>query len=323
MEGAEVQRILCLADVHLMHDPQFLRPDQLRWIWQPTLTDHRWVPLPLLRAVTHYFRRTAFMGFTGTGEWLRSNPCDGLITVGDQLHGVQDRGIDGVQGRLVAAEFRALCDGLGVPTLFHVPSEHPLGFWDGEDYYPTLVWKHGLPQVMGKPVRHGRKGGALNAGAIQNWLAVFGALWGSCQVEGLTFVWLDCDLLRWHDRIVASRDLVLINLLGQQRSFLHVMLGEASKGSVVLFTHRLEYAYSDPVNQFTNRLHAVVFGDYHDARRAQKMVARYPDLDFHRYFVPALWDILPSRRTQGFGVLTVDGTRTAFQSYNLNGLPLG
>lgn len=311
-----MKRILLVSDVHLMNHPDDLTEEEIRKQWSPALMLKSWVPLVFPRWVIKVLRRSAQNAI----ERLRANSvaqkCDCLVTLGDQCHGIAEKGIRGVAGRKVAREFLSRCKGITKERpLFHVPSEHPLGYWDGEDYLPHLKWKGGFPHPAW--VIHRDIGGQLCEKAIQNWLDIFGPLWGARVVQGWKLIWFDCDLIRWRERIWKMRHKTLWRLLDEQSDFLYKELVTSERGRVLLFTHRPDVVIGTPFAYHEDRIRAVVFGDYHIQSAAAKKLAAFPSVPWEWWFVPALWGAQFGLGGAGFATLELGEKSARFQTHRL------
>jgi len=308
-------RVLLTADHHLMNDPNDLTEHQIRTQFTPVITTKKWVPLSFVKWLISRLRHSALVAMARMNARARKETFDYHVTVGDQLHGISERGMEAPAAKTLAWEFLAWTSSWAWSgSLFHVPSEHPLGYWDGEDYIPHIEWKNGWPSLKLAIKRD--IGGAMNIGAILEWEGWFGSLWGEKFVNGVHLVWITGDFFRWADRI---DDPALQELARQQDEFLkYVFNNENPSDGIVLFTHRLNVAYDVPILwQNRNRIRAVVFADYHDPKRAAKAVAGFPAAPFQKWFVPAVWGVQFGLGNPGYGVLTLNNGRADYQSFDL------
>lgn len=313
-----MKRLLLVSDVHLMNDPADLTETEIRKQWSPALMLKEWMPMFLVEQVVSKLRNSSLRVARRLKEKAPSLKCDQLITLGDQCHGIAERGLIGRAGRKVAREFLELMEETTKEgTLFHVPSEHPLGYWEGEDYLPHIKWKNGIPRPGW--VIHRDIGGQLECEAINNWRELFGPIWGVQEVEGLKLVWLDCCLFRWQERILQESGLIVLRLLREtQIEFLDQTFRESSPGSVLLFTHRPEAVFQHEMFMiFQDRIKAVVFGDYHRKKTAQHKVAAFPKCPFKWWFVPALWGVQFGLGNPSYAILEIDGVETTFHARSL------
>lgn len=308
-------RILLTADHHLMNDPNDLTERQIRTQFTPVITTKRWVPLSFVKWLIAQLRHSALVAMGRMNARAREVPFDFQITVGDQLHGISERGMEASAAEILAKEFLTRTSNWAWGgTLFHVPSEHPLGYWDGEDYIPHIEWKNGWPSF--KLAVRRDIGGAMNIGAILNWQKYFGSLWGHKISDGVHLVWITGDFYRWQDRI---DDPVLRGLAHEQNKFLSRIIVDGHPNErIVLFTHRLNVVYDVPILwQHRAQIHGVVFADYHDPKRATKELAKFPPAPFQKWFVPAIWGVQFGLGNPGYGVLTLDDGRASYQSFEL------
>lgn len=297
-----------------MNDPKDLTDEQVRKQFFPVLFNKSWVPVGLVRWVIRRLRTSALRTLNKMDDVAHlTKTCDYHITVGDQVHGIQERGAIGEAGRQLLIEFRVLTRRFATAgKLFHVPSEHPLGYWEGEDYFPHWDRKH---KRFGVAIRRDI-GGRMNLEAIENWQREMGPLWGHKEVEGLHLVWLTGDFFRWRRYV---RDIpALSELWKQQEDFLEQTLSSVPDQSVILFTHRPGVVFDDPrLQRFQEKLRAVIFGDYHDTRRAEKAIAKFPPHRFALWFVPALWGMQFGLGHCGYAVLTLDNGQASFKERKL------
>lgn len=298
-----------------MNDPNDLRNDQARTQFTPVITTKRWVPLSFVKWLISKLRHSALVAMGRMSARARKVNFEYQVTVGDQMHGIAERGMEAPAAEILAREFLAWTSGWAWGgSLFHVPSEHPLGYWDGEDYIPHIEWKNGRPSFKLAIKRD--IGGAMNIGAIQNWEKWFGSLWGQKFVDGVHLVWITGDFYRWQDRI---DDPALQQLSRWQDEFLsHVFTDGNPNERIILFTHRLNVAYDVPILwQNRDRIQGVVFADYHDPKRAAREMAKFPPAPFKKWFVPAIWGVQFGLGNPGYGVLTLDDGRASYQSFEL------
>ncbi len=308
-------RLLLTGDSHLMNQPDDLTVEELHKQFFPALFNHRWIPKVLVRWVIGALRRSALRTMEKMDAAARRRRDDWHISLGDQIHGIAERGAVGRAGRLCLEDYLARARRFSTHgDLIHVPSEHPLGYWEGEDYFPHLEWHDGRPRFA--LAIHRDIGGAMNLEAINTWTATMGPLWGAKKVEGFTLVWMTGDFLRWRTQV--RNDPRLSRLAEEQDLFLAQTLEGAEPGSVILFTHRPNVVFEDStLNRFHDRLHAVVFADYHDARRAAKAIKAFPPHQFETWFVPALWGLQLGLGHCGYATLSLDEGRASFTTYVL------
>lgn len=295
-------QILLTSDHHLFNDPADLTPVQMRQQWFPWLLTRRWFPQREVEVIVHHLYISSWRAMRRLQEAVRDR-FDFHVTLGDQVHGISEHGIVGEPGLKIARGFLRASRSLSRSgDLFHVPAEHCLGYWEGEDYFPHLEWRGGWPRFALALRR--KFEGAMNMEAVANWLSLFGPLWGVKRVGHYQFVWLCSDFFRWRDRLTGE----LLQLAQEQDEFIRQTLGRADMANAVLFLHRAEYVFDDPVlRRYQSRLRAVVFGHYHHPRVAAKLLARYGRPEFDLWFVPAVWGTQFGVGQPGYAVLTIDG----------------
>ncbi|MFH1171676.1 MAG: hypothetical protein V1778_04015 [bacterium] len=313
-----MRQIAACADSHLMNNPEELSAIEARLQHTPYLAQRSWVPLSLIQWAIRKMRRTSLACLDRFRSDPRVQQADQLFTLGDQCHGIRERGIFGEPGRLVAQDF--LCRLEGVARRFpaiHVPSEHMLGYWEGEDYLPRIALRR--PHLRFRVI-HRDIGGGMDMGAIANWQQLFGPLWGVRDIEGFRIIWIDCDLIRWRRRINESIDLQgLASLLDQQTQFLDATLSESRPDSVILLSHRLSSIFADlTILHFQDRLRAVMFADFHVQKEADRGIATLPSHSFATWFVPSVWGVQFGKGDPGFATLTIDGRDTMFRQHLLS-----
>ncbi|MFA6198054.1 MAG: hypothetical protein WC734_02745 [Patescibacteria group bacterium] len=262
---------------------------------------------------------------------------DSVITVGDTIHGVEERGGHGLAGRAVMAELLSYLPRLAKRVLFQVPSEHELGYWDGVDYFPHVKWwpfrfivwlirllighPHPFPRLtwnslVPRPglILQREIGGRYDPDAITQWLERVGPLWGSTVVEGWTFVWLDCDLIRWREKFYRLNNSYYLDLMRRQDEFLQQVLMDAPIGRVVLFTHRVSVMIDPVLRRFWYTIHAVTFGDAHFAAQARRDVAALGLIPFKTWFIPAAWGFQCGIGHPGYATINVTPEAVTFTS---------
>lgn len=312
-----MRRLVFMADAHLMNDPDELTDQQARLQFFPWLMQRSWVPISFVRWTIRKMRQTSLVCLDRFRNDPRVQSADQLVTLGDQVHGIAERGIYGEAGRKIARCFLDQIVGVGTahPTI-HVASEHPLGYWEGEDYFPHLEWNGGQPRFA-LPI-HRDIGGRMDLDAVSNWVRSFGQLWSSADIEGLRVVWIDCDLIRWRDRIERHPDKGFALRPEQQDYFLRQALSGSACESVILLCHRLSSVFANSVvMEYQDRLRAVAFADFHFQKAADRAVAALPPHHFETWFVPALWGVQFGIGKPGFATLEIEGDRTTFRQHRL------
>ena len=312
-----MRQLVLMADAHLMNDPDELTDREARLQFFPWLMQRPWMPLSFVRWTIRKMRQTSLSCLERFRNDSRVQSADQLVTLGDQLHGIAERGIYGDAGRRVAQDFLERLSGIAnrFPPI-HVASEHPLGYWEGEDYFPHIEWSDGRPRFA-LPI-HRDIGGRMDLDAVSNWVRYFGQLWSSTDIEDLHLVWIDCDLIRWRDRIERHPDKGFAVRPKQQDYFLEQALSSSACGSVILLCHRLSSVFASPVvMEYQDRLRATVFADFHFQKAADRAIAALPPHSFKTWFVPALWGVQFGVGKPGFATLTIDGDQASFQQHRL------
>ncbi|MBU2214294.1 hypothetical protein KJ996_06715 [Patescibacteria group bacterium] len=293
-----------------MNNPDDLTSEaEVRKHFFPSLMMRRSVPLTIVRKVINWERNSSLSALRKLAIEASKDQPDMLVTLGDQLHGVSERGIAGDAGHKVACEYRTLTNSISESDSIHVPSEHPLGYWDGEDYVPHVSIESGMPRLR---LAYKRDiGGALNIQAIRNWQSVMGPLWGVREVEDLRFLWFTGDFLRWKHRL----DSRLRQLHEEQRAFVESTLRESEPKSVVLLTHRLQLGLQE-TQGFHDRLSAVAFADCHFESAAKKVMSAYKNVPFDLCFVPALWSEFGVDQPK-YGIMEIQGGKISYRIHKL------
>ena len=307
-------RFVLISNIHLMNHPDELTEEQLRKQWYPIVMMKRWVPVWLVRLVVRLLRHTSLRAIAKLQRVYPSLQSDGLITLGDQIHGIAERGAEGKAGRSVLGEFLRLCQTMG-QTLFHVPSEHPLGYRDGVDYFFRPRWGNDLSKILIEITRD--IGGDLSEEAMRNWLELAGPLWGMKEVGALRFVWIDCDLFRWKRQIKDSNSAFLQDLLRRQNDFITETLARSGPKQVVLFTHRMNVISEERISDYSGRIKAVVFGDFHAKLKADQELAKFGPVPYEMMFVPAVWGVQFGVGHPGYAILEVEGSDLSFMTKRL------
>lgn len=312
-----MERLLLFGDAHLMSNPSDLSEQEQRVQWQPTLTKR--LPKAWRTKILQAGREASLRALSTLRGHAAQHRCDMLVTMGDQCHGIGDRGLESDAAAHTANEFLEFCRGTTKRgPLFHVPSEHLLGYWEGADYYPTIRWRNGRPRVNLREVRR-EIGGGMNPRAIENWRRVFGPLWGVRDVEGFRLVWVDYDLIRWQERFRVTDNKEMLGLYDEQKAFLRKTLDESAPQSVILFSHRPDAAFqSVEIYSHHDRLFAVIFGDLHTSDRAHRHLERFPYRTFHWWFVPALCGLFFGYGPAGYAVLTINQHLARFRTCDLH-----
>lgn len=308
-------RLLLVSDIHHLNNPNDLTADQLRKQWYPSFMMKSWVPLPFVQRVVASLRNSSLRSIQRLKEKAARFDCDLFVTLGDQFQGIAERGIEGTAGRKLTQEFLRLFQGMARGDAIHVPSEHCLGYWEGEDYFPYLKWERGFLRL--KFIYPREIGGQLSEEAISNWIELIGPLWGMQEIGNFKMVWMDCDLPRWEERITTSSSLALKLLLRDQREFLYGLMHNADLRSVILLTYRPDAVFQEPaIRNYTGKLKAVVFSHHHFDIVARNSLRNLSPHDFPFWFVPSL-----SREfvigIPRFAMLEINGSATNFQVFSL------
>lgn len=312
MNGSYIDTIV-LSNCHLINRADDLSPTQLRLQWFPYLMARDWIPPPLVRWVADKLRRTSLQAFARLAKHLALSGVeyDYLATLGDQVHGIAERGIYGEAGRKVMREFLELCRPLARATLLHTPSEHPLGYPEGVDYVPNVRWGNGRPRISIEMPRD--IGGRMDPEAIANWQELVGPLFGSTEVMSWKFIWLDCDLFRWRSQAHYSKDGFLMRLIAEQDAFLERELADGTSGRIVVCSHRVNVVDHPIFMAHADRIYAVIFGDFHYKKMAERGLRQHGPFPFQTWFVPALWGFQFGVGKSGYGAMRITADDIAYE----------